>query len=435
MYIICIFQGLKVKYMIHSTVRWKYSSLFVLFAFLFIHTLSYSSEITFNSSFECGNATSFTLVSENEFNFEIEPDTNSTDRQWYYFIVSGANGRTLTFNITNIGRTNVRRHWRDSLPVASHDGAKTWQRVSGPSSSTRRTFTFSHACKSDTVHIAYYYPYSWTRLQQKVAEWASDSNVELSLIGSSIQGRDIYMLKITDENTNQDKEFGFWIVARQHAGEVTGSWMLEGFLEFLLSEDPQAQWIRKHCVTNVVPMVNPDGVVAGNYRDNFKGVNLNRVWNSATEHSSPEILSVTRVIDSWVAEGNPYDFFADLHSTSGASNHYAYYASEGTEPPLYKNPESYYEDSVAILNLINKYNPGFNNTRGESSSMSQRLSRQHQMMQYGVLALIFESGYTRIGYGPRAEEYSTPAHHKSVGQALARALAEYYSTLSNVEVE
>jgi len=67
-------------------------------------------------------------------------------------------------------------------------------------------------------------------------------------------------------------------------------------------------------------MMNPDGVVAGNYRDNFNGYNLNREWNQATAQNSPEVLAVVDEIDAWVTGGNRYEFFADLHSTSGGTD-------------------------------------------------------------------------------------------------------------------
>ena len=50
--------------------------------------------------------------------------------------------------------------------------------------------------------------------------------------------------------------------------------MLDGLLEFLLSKD--AEPIRRHFVIRIVPMLNPDGVISGNYRVSMSGNDLNR---------------------------------------------------------------------------------------------------------------------------------------------------------------
>lgn len=55
---------------------------------------------------------------------------------------------------------------------------------------------------------------------------------------------------------------------------------MEGFLEFIVSNDIQASYLRELFVFKVVPMLNPDGVIVGNYRTSLGGVDLNRQWAS-----------------------------------------------------------------------------------------------------------------------------------------------------------
>jgi len=45
--------------------------------------------------------------------------------------------------------------------------------------------------------------------------------------------------------------------------------MIEGAIEFLLSNAPEALYIRSAAIIKIVPMVNIDGVVVGNYRFNI----------------------------------------------------------------------------------------------------------------------------------------------------------------------
>lgn len=54
---------------------------------------------------------------------------------------------------------------------------------------------------------------------------------------------------------------------------------MEGAIEFLLGNSKEAEALRKNYTFYVVPMLNPDGVVYGNYRCNLAGVDLNRIWS------------------------------------------------------------------------------------------------------------------------------------------------------------
>uniref|UniRef100_A0A0K6S9N2 Peptidase M14 carboxypeptidase A domain-containing protein n=1 Tax=Chromera velia CCMP2878 TaxID=1169474 RepID=A0A0K6S9N2_9ALVE len=62
------------------------------------------------------------------------------------------------------------------------------------------------------------------------------------------------------------KKMGMIITSRVHPGETNASWILQGFLSWALSELPDAIEMRKNFVIKVIPMLNIDGVVRGNYR-------------------------------------------------------------------------------------------------------------------------------------------------------------------------
>lgn len=51
------------------------------------------------------------------------------------------------------------------------------------------------------------------------------------------------------------------ITARVHPGETNSSWMMKGFLDYVLSDDPDAQTLRDNFIFKVIPMLNPDGVI------------------------------------------------------------------------------------------------------------------------------------------------------------------------------
>lgn len=57
--------------------------------------------------------------------------------------------------------------------------------------------------------------------------------------------------------------------ARVHPGESNASWIMEGLLDFLTGTSDEALWLRSRYVFKVVPMLNPDGVINGNYRTSY----------------------------------------------------------------------------------------------------------------------------------------------------------------------
>ena len=61
------------------------------------------------------------------------------------------------------------------------------------------------------------------------------------------------------------------ITARCHSGEFPGSYICHGVLEFLLSNNPKARFLRQNVQFKIVPMLNVDGVVNGYYRTNANG--------------------------------------------------------------------------------------------------------------------------------------------------------------------
>lgn len=57
-----------------------------------------------------------------------------------------------------------------------------------------------------------------------------------------------------------------FITGRVHPGESPASHVVHGLIAFLSSQDPRAALLRKLATWIIVPMLNPDGVAAGNYR-------------------------------------------------------------------------------------------------------------------------------------------------------------------------
>jgi cytosolic carboxypeptidase protein 2/3 len=66
--------------------------------------------------------------------------------------------------------------------------------------------------------------------------------------------------------------------------------MLEGSIQTLLSDSDLAKELRKNFIFRIVPMLNPDGVIYGNYRCSLLGCDLNRKWLSPNKYLHPSIF-------------------------------------------------------------------------------------------------------------------------------------------------
>jgi cytosolic carboxypeptidase protein 2/3 len=51
---------------------------------------------------------------------------------------------------------------------------------------------------------------------------------------------------------------------------------MKGVIDFLISDNTEAEYLRENYIFKLIPMVNPDGVIYGNFRCNLSGVDLNR---------------------------------------------------------------------------------------------------------------------------------------------------------------
>lgn len=66
--------------------------------------------------------------------------------------------------------------------------------------------------------------------------------------------------------------------------------------DFITGNSLDAKLLRSKFVFKVVPMLNPDGVINGNYRCSLAGVDLNRTWLEPSRKLHPTIHSTKSMI-------------------------------------------------------------------------------------------------------------------------------------------
>jgi hypothetical protein len=149
----------------------------------------------------------------------------------------------------------------------------------------------------------------------------------------TIAGNKCEYLTITNRvpfEVDQKKE-GVVISARIHPGESNASWMMKGVIDFLVSSDPAASELRDKFVFKIIPMLNPDGVINGNYRCSLAGCDLNRRWKYPSETLHPTVWHTKKLITK-LAQERPLALYCDIHGHSRRKNAFFYGNGSPTEP-------------------------------------------------------------------------------------------------------
>ena len=168
-------------------------------------------------------------------------------------------------------------------------------------------FTLNSSQPNDAIFVSMNYPYTYTRILKLLESQPT------SLLCETPLGYKNHFLRI---GAITSPKFKIICIARQHPGETVSSYVMEGFLKFILSDSIESQWLKRNCEVIVVPMVNIDGVQLGNFRCDIFGSDLNRVWKGGQHPIISEIKKLIR------EEGVKY--FFDLHGHSKKKNTFSY---------------------------------------------------------------------------------------------------------------
>ncbi len=140
--------------------------------------------------------------------------------------------------------------------------------------------------------------HSYSELTADLAAWAStySSITQLISIGQSVQGREIWAMKITDNPTVEEFEAEIQWIGTHHGDETISHevcyYMIEDLLEGYWT-DPQVTLLVNEREIWIIPMLNPDGYENGS-RYNANGADLNRNYlcpcgcNAGSAFSEPE---------------------------------------------------------------------------------------------------------------------------------------------------
>ena len=189
------------------------------------------------------------------------------------------------------------------------------------------TYTFH---RPDTVYFAHCYPYTYSDLQHFLHELEHNERIakimHRRLLCHTIAGNRCDILTITTRSNDKEeamKRPAIVISARVHPGETNSSFAMHGLLRYLLSDQPEAISLRNSFVFKVVPMMNPDGVIHGNYRCSLAATDLNRRYANCNMYLHPTVSNMYRML--WnLQDSRGVLLYLDLHGHSKNKNVFVY---------------------------------------------------------------------------------------------------------------
>jgi len=144
--------------------------------------------------------------------------------QWFNFSVSNVQGVPLTLRILNASEAAYPAGWDGYRAVATYD-REDFFRVPGTSwDAAAGELTISITPEENKLWLSYFAPYPYQRHQEMITRSAATPSASLSVLGQSLEGRDIDKLTI-GEGRQQ-----IWIVTQQHPGEHMAEYWTEGLL-------------------------------------------------------------------------------------------------------------------------------------------------------------------------------------------------------------
>uniref|UniRef100_A0A8B9F637 ATP/GTP binding protein like 1 n=1 Tax=Amazona collaria TaxID=241587 RepID=A0A8B9F637_9PSIT len=319
--------------------------------------------LTFFSNFESGNLRKAIQVREFEYDLIMNADVNSNQQhQWFYFEVRGMKlAVPYRFNIINCEKFNSQFNYGMQLVMYSVkealQGRPRWLRAGhdicyyknhyrcnaaagrGMKGNFYYTLTFSvkFPHKDDVCYLAYHYPYTYSTMMSHLDILERNRNPKKvywrqQTLCQTLGGNLCPLLTITamPESKKRDDLEQFrnrpyvFLAARVHPGESNASWVMKGTLEFLVSNDPIADLLRKCFIFKIVPMLNPDGVINGNHRCSLSGDDLNRQWLTPNSQLHPTIYHAKGLLYYLRSIGRAPLVFCDYHGHSQRKNVFLY---------------------------------------------------------------------------------------------------------------
>ena len=330
------------------------------------------------------------------------------------------------------------------------------------------SYTITDELKGAPIYFAYCFPYTYTNLQQYLLSLSlnpkNKNMLKFGVLNKTICGNPLDVVYISNfnndnnitnnnnysgnssssniiqdidnnnnntninnnNNNNEDKSI-ICLTARVHPGESNSSYVIEGVIDALLSNI--ADDLRSKYIFKIIPMLNPDGVINGNYRNNIIGKDLNRLWSDPRKNMCPTIYHSKK----FISQNKPI-FYCDFHGHSSIPNCCLYGCSQNAKQSkkILNKAYRYHEERV-FMRIFEKnahyYNKG--SSRYTISKPKIRTARAVVYNELGVtMSYCLETSTMCVNSNNEIISEFTIEGYKMVGEDFVRSVKKW----SNKEV-
>lgn len=239
---------------------------------------------------------------------------------WWYVEVSGLEvGETLSLEVGDAP-------WATPDRAAVSDDGKAWGQTE-PGKRTGKQITYTHTATAETMWFAWgppYLPADAEALVKRVADKCE--HTEAFELCRSRGDRPVWAVRFRPPSREEQDgpPLGLWFHARQHAWESGSSWVAQGLIEWLASDDDRAQKLRSMAEITVVPIMDVDNVAIGAGGKNEVPQDHNRDWTAKPHH--PAVAAAQAQIKA-LNDAGRFDLFVDLHNPGAGSKNPFFYTS------------------------------------------------------------------------------------------------------------
>ncbi|MGE0759458.1 MAG: M14-type cytosolic carboxypeptidase [Pirellulaceae bacterium] len=228
---------------------------------------------------------------------------------WWYFRLTGAvPGETL---VVEVGKPP----WATPTQAAFSTDDQEWQ-LTEPGQREAAGIRYHLQVPAETIWLAWGPPYTLRHAAAAVRVAADrQDGFESRELCRTADGRPVPALQW---NCPSPDRFHVWIQARQHAWEAGSSWVCQGFLDWLSSDDEGAVRLRERAQVTVVPIMDVDNVERGAGGKNQLPHDHNRDWSEQPHFAA--VAAAQRAIQESDERGL-FDVFIDLHNPDAGSTH------------------------------------------------------------------------------------------------------------------
>lgn len=295
------------------------------------------------------------------------------------------------------------------------------------------SFTVTFDYDDDSVYFAHWFPYTYTDLKYMLNDVWEDSmrhRIRKTFLARTLAGNEFEGVIVTNFGSiPEDIAKRHWVVitGRVHPGESNASFIVEGIIRFLISDDGTANSLRNTFVFKIVPMLNPDGVIIGNYRCSLSGDDLNRQWKTPSPRLHPEIYAVKEMFSKTLKWREVF-LYVDVHGHSRKKNAFMY----GCNNKQATGYNKYKEKVVPFMFSHNHESFSFKDCNFTIQKAREGTGRYVVHNEYGVInSYTLEASFFGAEKGLYQDWHFTPTQLYEVGRNFWITLKDYSKIVSD----